>query len=379
MLKKIVLSLMAALLIAVSFSGIVFAAEDDPNGSVKARGEVIVVDLKTGNFQIEKNDGTTLTFFVSEETRFRGFESLDELQVGWKTGVTAREDQDGKLWAVVVIAGDRAGLIKVRGKITDINTSAGKFSIEKQDGTKMTFFVDENTRYGGQIQGLEDLQVGWGAAVVAKEPNPGKLVAVGLIAGAAPDLVKAKGAVTSVTLSGEKFEIETSDGRTIQYFVDEKTRYQGQLSSLEELKVGWQAAVAAKEGEDGKLTAVLVIAGTRPEQIRAKGIIVGVDANAGKFRLEKPDGNVLTIYVDGNTKYRGQVNGVDDLEKGLRAGFGGFIDEDGKIIARIVIAGNPSPELPEVDDQREERPLPESDIPLEPWSFDTLSFPINNS
>ncbi len=72
MLKKIVLSLMAALLIAVSFSGIVFAAEDDPNGSVKARGEVIVVDLKAGNFQIEKNDGTTLTFFVSEETRFRG-------------------------------------------------------------------------------------------------------------------------------------------------------------------------------------------------------------------------------------------------------------------------------------------------------------------
>ena len=232
MLKKIVLSFMAALLIAVSFSSIVFAAEDDPNGSVKARGEVIVVDLKAGNFQIENNDGTTLTFFVSEETRFRGFESLDELQVGWKTGVTAREDQDGKLWAVVVIAGDRADLIKVRGKITDVNTSAGKFSIEKQDGTKMTFFVDENTRYGGQIQGLEDLQVGWGAAVVAKEPNPGKLVAVGLIAGDAPDLVKAKGAVTSVTVSAEKFEIETSDGRTIQYFVDEKTRYQGQLSSL---------------------------------------------------------------------------------------------------------------------------------------------------
>ena len=377
MLKKIVLSFMAALLIAVSFSSIVFAAEDDPNGSVKARGEVIVVDLKAGNFQIENNDGTTLTFFVSEETRFRGFESLDELQVGWKTGVTAREDQDGKLWAVVVIAGDRADLIKVRGKITDVNTSAGKFSIEKQDGTKMTFFVDENTRYGGQIQGLEDLQVGWGAAVVAKEPNPGKLVAVGLIAGDAPDLVKAKGAVTSVTVSAEKFEIETSDGRTIQYFVDEKTRYQGQLSSLEELKVGWLAAVAAKEGEDDKLTAVLVIAGTRPEQIRAQGIVVGVDANAGNFRLEKPDGNVLTIYVDGNTKYRGQVNGVDDLEKGLRAGFGGFIDEDGKIIARLVIAGNPCPELPEVDDQREERPIPESDIPLEPRLFDTLSFPIN--
>ena len=65
--------------------------------------------------------------------------------------------------------------------------------------------------------------------------------------------------------------------------MDEKTRYQGQLSSLEEMQVGWQAGVAAKEGEDGKLTAVLVIAGIRPETIRAEGIIVGVDARLRKI------------------------------------------------------------------------------------------------
>jgi len=461
MYKKIVMSLTAALLIAASFSGIAFAAEDDPTGPVKARGEVIAVDLAAGNFQIEKNDGTALTFFVNEDTHFRGLESLDELQVGWKTGVTARENQDGKLWAVLVIAGDPADLIRVRGKITNVNNPAGKFSLEKQDGTIMTFFVDENTRYGGQIQELEDLQVGWGAAVVAKEANPGKLVAVGLVAGDAPELANAKGAVTSVNASAGKFEIETSDGRTIQYFVDEKTRYQGQLSGLEEMKAGWQAAVAAKEGENGKLTAVLVIAGTRPEQVRAQGIVVGVDANAGRFRLEKPDGNlvtffvdenttfkgqgesirdleegmragvgaiedpdgkllarqvvagepqeerpelikaqgiiktvnpgagkfvleksdgtVLTIYIDGNTTYRGQVNSFNDLEKGLRAGFGGFVDEEGKIIARHVFAGSPRPERPEVDRPLEERPIPESDIPLVPRPYDTLSYPSNNS
>ncbi len=461
MFKKIVLSFTAALLIATSFSGIASAAEDDPTGPVKARGEVITVDLAARKFQIEKNDGTTLTFFVNEETRFRGLESLDELQVGWKIGLGARKDQDGKLWAVLVIAGDPADLIQVRGKIADVNTSAGKFSLEKQDGTEMTFFVDENTRYGGQIQGLEDLQVGWGAAVVAKEANPGKLVAVGLIAGDAPELVKTKGVVTSVNVSAGKFEIESSDGRIIQYLVDEKTRYQGQLSSLEEMNEGWQAAVAAREGENGKLTAVLVIAGTRPEQVRAQGIVVGVDANAGKFQLEKPDGNVvtffvdenttyqgqveiirdleegmragvgaiedpdgmllarqvmagepqeerpelikvqgiiktvnpgagkftleksdgsvLTIYVDGNTKYRGEVNSLNDLEKDMRAGFGGFVDGDGKIIARLVIAGNPRPERPEVERPREERPVPDPNNPLEPRPYDTLSYPSNNS
>ena len=123
-----------------------------------------------------------------------------------------------------------------------------------------------------------------------------------------------------------KFEIVTEDGTRTRFFVDEKTRYQGQLSSLEEMEVGWQAGVAAKEGEDGKLTAVLVIAGIRPEPVRVEGTIVGVDAAAGKFRLEKGEGTVLTFFVNENTTYKGQVEGISDLEEGMRAGVGGHED-----------------------------------------------------
>ena len=72
MFKKIVLSLMAAMLITVAISGPVFAAEEDPGGYVKARGEVIDVNLSAGKFQLEKPDGTVMTFFVDENTRFRG-------------------------------------------------------------------------------------------------------------------------------------------------------------------------------------------------------------------------------------------------------------------------------------------------------------------
>jgi len=165
-------------------------------------------------------------------------------------------------------------------------------------GAEMRFFVDEKTRYGGQISSLEELEVGMGTGVAYTEHSEGKLITVGLIAGSAPDLIKANGEVTAVDATLGKFEIVTKDGTRMRFFVDEKTRYQGQLSSLEDMQVGWQAGVTAKEGEDGTLTVVLVIAGIRPETVRAQGTIVGVDTAAGKFRLEKEDGSVLTFFVN---------------------------------------------------------------------------------
>lgn len=348
MFKKVVLPLIASILLAVTFSGTVLAAEGEHPELVKARGEVITVNPAAGQFRIEKSDGTVLTLFVNEDTTFRGLESLEDMQVGWKAGVAAREGEDGKLWAVLVIAGDTSDFSQVRGKVIDVNTSAGKFSIETPDGAEMRFFVDEKTRYGGQISSLEELEMGMGAGVAYTEQSEGKLIAVGLIAGSAPDLIKANGEVTAVDANLGKFEIVTSDGTRMRFFVNEKTRYQGQLSSLEEMQVGWQAGVAAKEGEDGKLTAVLVIAGIRPETVRAEGIIVGVDTAAGKFRLEKRDGSVLTFLVDENTTYRGQVEGIRDLEEGMRAGVGGYENQDGQLTARVVVAGNPQNERPEL-------------------------------
>jgi hypothetical protein len=133
----------------------------------------------------------------------------------------------------------------------------------------------------------------------------------------------------------------------MRFFVDEKTRYQGQLSSLEEMQVGLQAGVAAKE-DDGQLIAVMVIAGIRPEIIRSQGVIVGVDAVAGIFRLKTEDGSIQAFFVDENTNYKGQVESVRDLEIGMRAGIGGYQDQDDKWIARIVVAGYPEDERPEI-------------------------------
>ena len=215
MFKRISLSVIAAILVAVSLSGTALAAEGDGQDLIKARGEVIAVDPRAGSFQIETSGGELATFYVSERTTFRGLESLAEMQVGWRAGVAAREE-NGRLVAVLVIAGERLDLQKARGRVVDVNTAAGKFSLQTSSGEELRFFVDENTRYGGQISSLEELEEGMGAGVVYKEHSEGKWIAVGLVAGYAPDLVKVRGEVTAVDPQLGKFEILTSAGERMR-------------------------------------------------------------------------------------------------------------------------------------------------------------------
>jgi hypothetical protein len=262
--------------------------------------------------------------------------------------------------------------MKVKGTVTAVNSEAGEFEINADDGRVINYHVDEKTRYQGQLSSLEDMQVGWTAGVAAKETEGGELLAVLVIAGTRPEVVRAQGLIVGVDPSAEKFRLEKPDGSVLTFFVDEDTTYKGQIGGIGDLEEGMRAGVGGYENEDGQWIARVVLAGNppdeRPELIKAQGRIKTVSPGAGKFQLEKPDGSVLTVYVDGKTSYKGQVQGFDDLEKGMRAGFGGYIDSEGKIIARVVVAGNPRqdrPEKPEGEMPGNGEPAPQSDPPLE--------------
>ena len=174
-----------------------------------------------------------------------------------------------------------------------------------------------------------------------------------------------------------KFRLEKADGRILTFFVNENTTYKGQVEGFRDLEEGMRAGVGGFEDQEGNLIARVVVAGTpqneRPEIVRAQGTIKTVSPGAGKFQLEKSDGSVLTIYVDGKTTYRGQVDSFDDLEKGMRAGFAGYINEDGQIIARVIAAGNPRPDRPDGERPGGVRPTPESGLPLEEPILDPLT------
>jgi len=229
--------------------------------------------------------------------------------------------------------------------------------------------VDEKTRYQGQLSSLKEMQDGWQGGVTAKEGDDGKPIAVLVIAGIRPETIRAEGIIVGVDAAAGKFRLEKGDGTILIFFVNENTSYKGQVEGIRDLEKGMRAGVGGYEDQEGNLIARAVVAGypqnERPELIRAQGTIKTVSPGAGKFQLEKSDGSVLTVYVDDQTSYRGQVDGFADLEKGMRAGFAGYIDQDGKIVARVVAAGYPPADRPDRERPSRERPAPEEDSLLD--------------
>lgn len=360
MLKKIILSMLAAVLAAGSVSGLALAAiPAEEVGEKEARlvyGEVIAVE--DDSFQVMSFQGEELLFLVKEETRFRKGTFAD-LQPGVKVAVASRGDDHVAIIVAILPPGFEPGgkfAIRVRGEVTAVDAQAGKFRIQTADGEILTFFVDEKTRYGGQLEDLSDMQVGWKAAVAAREEDEGKKVATVVVAGERPEWIKLRGTVTAVDSQAGKFRIETPAGKILTLFVSEKTRYRGQLEDLSDLQVGWKAGVAAKERDDGKLVAVVVIAGEPRHVVKARGEITAVDPGLGKFRLKKADGTVLTFFVDDATRFKGQAQGIGDLEVGWKAGVAAVEKEDGQLLARLVIAGEPRRERPAEDADRPRNP-----------------------
>ncbi len=360
MFKKIILSILAAVLAAGSVGGLALAATPaEEVGEKDARlvyGEVIAVE--DDSFRVMSYQGEELSFFVNEETRFRKGTFAD-LQPGVKVAVAFRGEGNAAIIVAILPPDFEPGgkfAIRVRGEVIAVDPQAGEFRIKTPEGEVLTFFVDEKTRYGGQLEDLSDMQVGWKAGVAAREEDGGKKVATVVIAGERPEWIKLRGTVTAVDSQAGKFRIKTADGDIITLFVDEKTRYGGQLEDLSDMQVGWKAGVAAREDPEGKLLAGWVVAGEPRHVIKARGEITAVDPGLGKFRLKKADGTILTFFVDDATRFKGQARGIGDLKVGWKAGVAAVEKEDGRLLARLVIAGEPRTERPAEDADRPRNP-----------------------
>ena len=345
MLKKILLSLLIPFLMVGTWAGTALAAEpvQDSAGEDGRLTYGIVTAVEENGFGVESREGDEVYYLVDERTRFRRG-SFNDLAVGMKVGVVT--SGTGEPTAVLVILlppdfepGGRFA-VRVRGEVTAVDADAGKFRIQTPGGDEVTFFVEGETRYGGKLEDLGDLQVGWKAAAAGSENEAGNLIAAVVIAGDRPELSRFKGQVTAVDAAAGKFRLETRQGEEVTFFTDEDTRYDGQLEDLSDLEVGWAAGVGAKE-QDGKLVAVVVIAGERPEVDKVRGKVSAVDSQAGKFRLETPGGETITLFVDQQTRYGGQLDDLSDLQVGWSAGVGMVEGPDGSSLALWVVAGDP--------------------------------------
>jgi hypothetical protein len=69
--------------------------EDRPVLDVKAGGKVTAVG--SSSFSIQKRNGGSMSFSVSDSTHYIGISSLDDLEVGMMAAVGANETDDGLL------------------------------------------------------------------------------------------------------------------------------------------------------------------------------------------------------------------------------------------------------------------------------------------
>jgi hypothetical protein len=208
------------------------------------------------------------------------------------------------------------------------------------------------------------MQVGWQAGVAARDDD-GQLTAVLVIAGIRPEQIRVQGLVVGVDPVAGKFRLETPDGSVLTFFVNERTRYAGQVAGIGDLEEGMRAGVSGYVDQDGNNVALGVLAGNPRDEdreiVKARGTIKTVNPGAGKFQLEKSDGSVITVYVDEKTKYRGEVTSFEDLEKDMKAGFAGYVDEEGNLIARLVIAGYPTSDRQSGDQSAPSLEVPRGD------------------
>lgn len=252
---------------------VVILPEDfDPNQFSGAVGKITSVNLGAMQFTLQDRQGVEKTFDVNQDTRFRGAAGdLEDLQEGMGAGVRAQEQAGGGMLALVVVT--RAQVRKYTGQITSVDQAAGTFNLRTRRAGELTFAVDVNTRFrtrDGELDGLEDLEVGMVAIVAARVSGEDGVLTARLVGAVSRDQLpsfdkRLAGRVISVDKNA--FTIHARDGQEYTFQVTGSTKFRDrgdQVQGLEDLEEGMVVLVGAKELGNGRLQAEVVVAGKQP-------------------------------------------------------------------------------------------------------------------
>ncbi|MCH7587670.1 MAG: hypothetical protein IIC78_06500 [Chloroflexi bacterium] len=252
---------------------------------------------------------------------------------------------------------------RAMGEITTVNAITNSFTLHARSGEDLQFKVNEQTKFrspDGSIHGIEDLQAGMKALVVAIDSEGNQLLALMVAAGLpedVPDARRVSGVIESVNVGEGMFTLETKDGEQLQFVVNDRTRFRSRdqsINGLEDLEPGMAAIVGAVEQTEGPPLALIVGAGKLQddrERIKVVGEITNVVPGQGTFDLTTHDGNDLTFHVVDKTVFRsrdGSIEDIYDLKAGMKAIVVAIKGEDGNLNAMLVAAGNPE-DVPQVD------------------------------
>jgi hypothetical protein len=153
-----------------------------------------------------------------------------------------------------------------------------------------------------------------------------------------------------LSLGDGQFTLQKQDGEEVTILVNDQTRYRvigaGQ-ATFDDLVVGrWVAGYGRKDANGQPLARLMVMLaqdfdpGKLPDR-RVAGLVKDVNSAAGSLTIETRLGADEVVAVDQNTRYRGEVQSLSDVETGMAVLAAVRELEDGSLLATNLIARSP--------------------------------------
>jgi len=257
MQRKLYVPLILALITALAFSNVAYAAagSTDAKSTIRRIGTILSVDAGANTFRVATTQGEHMTFHVNSSTIYRrNASSLSDLAPSMKVNVTAEKLSNGEYLATIVNAINSQVKVKVKGNVTDVGSNS--FTILGTDGNTYTFNVTAKTVFSGQdVVDITGLAVGM--TVKVTYTKSGDLLRANSVVVTAVN-IKIDGKITKIGTSS--FTVLANDGTTYVFHVTSNTTYSGNgVTSFSELAKGMKVRVTYTLRSDGELRAVKVI------------------------------------------------------------------------------------------------------------------------
>jgi hypothetical protein len=244
---------------------------------------------------------------------------------------------------------DNVGMGRLRAALGQVTSIGEGFFTMTARNTEVTILVIDDTVFknrDGSDASFDDLGVDRWVLVTARRNADGDFVARRVVLmpeGFDPadlHLVRMAGEVDKINNGQDTFTITKLDGESVTLNVDGHTRWLGALTELKDLEKGMKVGVVAKQQDDGSLLAKIV--GARKED-RQGGRAVGQVTAVGNDELTvEARRGTLTFVVDDETRFKsrdGSVEGLDDLEAGMKVLVVFVVQDDGSLLAKLIGAG----------------------------------------
>ncbi len=341
--------------VLLTTAGTAWAEESAERGAL--RGQVAAIEGDT--LLVNTVSGEERSVIAGEDTRLRipGVRepSIEDIEVGDYVGAWGEINEDGQLLAtvVVILPSEMAPRrFLVLGHVAAMEGQT--LTVETGQGERMVV-TDDATRFripGVEGPGLEDVSVGDPILALGRPDDEGNLLAR-VVAIVTPGQVRRhtiRGVIEGI--EGDTIGLLTRQGE-VRVVTDKETNFRipgAEDPGLDDLEVRdlivvlgtWEA-----EGEVFHARAVRLIP-RWPSHLRfLRGQVTGIEPRT--VVLDALQGEVA-VLTDGDTVFRipwVEEPGLDDLRVGDKVGILVARDEDGGLLAKVVLVRRPDESIAE--------------------------------